>query len=316
MSIINSEYRPFPVIMGPTASGKTALALEIARQMDGEIISADSMQIYRGLDIGTAKPSPEERREIAHHLIDIVDMSEKFDVFRFVAEAEKCLSLIRSRGHLPIVAGGTGLYLRALIYGLDPMPSNPALRAEIDRKFDNDEHFPELCSVMEKNDPEDFARFSANRRKLLRAWEVFQLSGQPMVRLQERWKTALPRPDARSFVLVWESAELKQRIKDRCSAMLKAGWIEEAEHFLREGLHQAPTAWQVLGYREIAAFLAGQIKRSDLAERISTATWQFARRQNTWFRTQHPEAIRIHMPSVAAENVIRLITRTDSFSGK
>lgn len=308
MSISSSNHLPFPVIMGPTASGKTALALEIARSMNGEIISADSMQIYRGLDIGTAKPAPEERREITHHLIDIVDVMEKYDVFRFIDEAEKCLSKIRSDGHLPIVAGGSGLYLRALIYGLDPMPSDPVLRAEIDRRFDNDEHFAELGAMMEKADPEDFARFSANRRKLLRAWEVFQLSGQPMVRLQERWKNTPPRPDARSFVLVWDPAVLKQRIKERCHAMLKAGWIEEAEHFLHAGLDQAPTAWQVLGYREIAAYLAGKISRSDLPERISTATWQFARRQNTWFRTQHPEALRIPMPSPAAETIIRKIT--------
>ena len=294
--------------MGPTASGKTALALEIARRMDGEIISADSMQIYRGLDIGTAKPSPEERREIPHHLIDIVEMTEKYDVFRFVDEAEKCLLKIRSGGHLPIVAGGSGLYLRALLYGLDPMPSDRDLRMEIDRKFDNDEHFPDLCAMMEKADPEDLARFAANRRKLLRAWEVFQLSGQPLVRLQERWKNSPPRPDARSFVLVWEPAVLKQRIKERCHAMLKAGWIEEAEHFLHAGLNQAPTAWQVLGYREIAAYLDGTVNRGDLPERIATATWQFARRQNTWFRTQHPEAIRIPMPSPAAETIIRTIS--------
>ena len=294
--------------MGPTASGKTALALEIARTMDGEIISADSMQIYRGLDIGTAKPTREERSEIPHHLIDIVDMSEKYDVFRFVDDAEKCLLKIRSGGHLPIVAGGSGLYLRALLYGLDPMPSDPALRKEIDRQFDNDEHFPELCAMMEKADPEDLARFASNRRKLLRSWEVFQLSGQPMVRLQERWKNTPPRPDARSFVLVWEPAVLKQRIKERCCTMLKAGWIEEAEHFLHAGLNQAPTAWQVLGYREIAAYLAGTISRGDLPDRIATATWQFARRQNTWFRTQHPEAHRIPMPSHAAETIIRKIT--------
>ena len=312
MSISRSKPLPFPVIMGPTASGKTALALEIARRVDGEIISADSMQIYRGLDIGTAKPSPEERREIPHHLIDIVEMTEKYDVFRFVAEAEKCLAEIRSHGHLPIVAGGSGLYLRALLYGLDPMPSDPVLRAEIDRRFDNDAHFPELAALMEKADPEDLARFASNRRKLLRAWEVFQLSGQPMVRLQERWKNTPPRSDARSFVLVWDPAVLKQRIMDRCRAMLKAGWIEEAEHFLGAGLGQAPTAWQVLGYREIAAYLDGTVTRADLPGRIATATWQFARRQNTWFRTQHPEAVRIPMPSPAAEIILRTITETAS----
>lgn len=294
----------FPVIMGPTASGKSALALEIAARLDGEIISADSMQVYRCLDIGTAKPTREERRQIPHHLIDVADISEKYDVFRFTAEAEKWISDIRERGKFPVVAGGTGLYLRALLYGLDPMPADAALRAELDRRYDNAEHFPELCAVMEKEDPEDHLKFSSNRRKLLRAREVFLLSGQPMVRLQERWKRTPPRTDAVSFTLVWEPEDLKRRITRRCHEMLEAGWIEEAEYFLKSGLHDSPTAWQVLGYKEIAAYLEGRISRSELPDRIITATWQFARRQNTWFRTQHPEAVRILMPSNAVDTVL------------
>ena len=305
MSASNHNGGRFPVIMGPTASGKSALALEIAARLDGEIISADSMQVYRCLDIGTAKPTAEERRRIPHHLIDIADISEKYDVFRFVAEAEKWIADIRAREKTPVVAGGTGLYLRALIYGLDPMPADAALRAELDRKFDNEEHYGELCALMEKEDPEDHLKFSSNRRKLLRAREVFLLSGQPMVRLQERWKQAPPRPDAVSFTLVWDPEELKRRIARRCHEMLAAGWIEEADHFLRSGLHDSPTAWQVLGYKEIAAYLKGRISRSELPDRIITATWQFARRQNTWFRTQHPEAVRIPMPSNAVDTVLR-----------
>ncbi len=304
MSASNHKGNRFPVIMGPTASGKSVLALKIAECMDGEIVSADSMQIYRCLDIGTAKPTPEERRRIPHHLIDVADISEKYDVFRFAAEAEKWIADIRSRGKMPVVAGGTGLYLRALLYGLDPIPADAALRAELDRKYDNEEHYGELCAVMEKEDPEDFRKFSSNRRKLLRAREVFLLSGQPMVRLQERWKQTPPRSDAVSFTLVWDPKELKLRIARRCREMLESGWIEEAERFRRSGLHDSPTAWQVLGYKEIAAYLDGRVSRSELPERIITATWQFARRQNTWFRTQHPEAVRIPMPSNAADTVL------------
>ncbi|MBO4647617.1 MAG: tRNA (adenosine(37)-N6)-dimethylallyltransferase MiaA [Lentisphaeria bacterium] len=304
MFATNPDARRFPVVMGPTASGKTALALEIAGRADGEIVSADSMQIYRGLDIGTAKPSPEERRSIRHHLIDVADITEKYDVFRFISEAERCIGEIRSAGKLPVVAGGTGLYLRALLYGLDPMPADSALRSELDRKYDNDEHYAELCALMAAEDPEDWQRFGSNRRKLLRAREVFLLSGQPMARLQERWKRTPPRSDAVSFVLVWDNEELKRRIAQRCREMLKNGWIEEAEHFLQDGLHQSPTAWQVLGYRQIAEFLAGRLSRRELPERIATATWQFARRQNTWFRTQHPEAVRLVMPDPDAANRI------------
>ena len=300
-----ANERRFPVIMGPTASGKSALALELAERRNGEIVSADSMQVYRGLDIGTAKPTPEERRRIPHHLIDIADISDKFDVYRFKEEAEKCILDIRSRGKLPVVAGGTGLYLRALLYGLDPMPADPELRKRLDLEFDCDEHYEDLCRLMERDDPEDLARFAPNRRKLLRAREVFLLSGQPMVRLQERWKRTPPRPDASSFVLVWEPAELKRRIVRRCEEMLAAGWIEETEEILRQGLADSPTARQVLGSREIAAYLAGRLTRAELPDKIATSTWQFARRQNTWFRTQHPEAVRIPMPSPAAETILR-----------
>lgn len=298
--------------MGPTASGKSALALALASAFRGEIVSADSMQIYRGLNIGTAKPSPSEQAAVPHHLIDIADITEKYDVFRFLKEAKSCIADIRARQKLPVIAGGTGLYLRALMYGLDPLPADPDLRGELDRKYDNDEHYPELCSLMEQDDPEDFAKFSPNRRKLLRAREVFLLSGQPMCHLQERWKQTPPRPDAGSFVLVWENAELRRRIELRCGEMLRSGWIEEAEHFLKNGLHTAPTAWQVLGYKEIASYLTGQLSRQELPERIVTATWQFARRQNTWFRTQHPEAVRLVMPQTT-DSLIRAVRRHCGF---
>lgn len=312
MSSSKNDPVRFPVIMGPTASGKSALALALASAFNGEIISADSMQIYRGLNIGTAKPSPSEQAAVPHHLIDIADITEKYDVFRFLNEAENCIADIRARKKLPVIAGGTGLYLRALMYGLDPLPADPVLRGELDRKYDNDEHYPELCTLMEQEDPEDFAKFSMNRRKLLRAREVFLLSGQPMSRLQDRWKKIPARPDACSFVLVWENAELRRRIELRCGEMLRSGWIEEAEHFLKNGLHTAPTAWQVLGYKEIASYLKGELSRRELPERIATATWQFARRQNTWFRTQHPEAVRLALPQTA-DNLMGIVRRHCGF---
>ena len=312
MSSSKTDLPRFPVIMGPTASGKSALALALASAFRGEIVSADSMQIYRGLNIGTAKPLPSEQAAVPHHLVDIADITEKYDVFRFLKEAESCVSDIRARKKLPVIAGGTGLYLRALMYGLDPLPADPVLRGELDRKYDNDEHYQELCSLMEQDNPEDFAKFSSNRRKLLRAREVFLLSGQPMCRLQERWKQTPPRPDACSFVLVWENAELRRRIELRCGEMLRSGWIEEAEHFLKNGLHSAPTAWQVLGYKEIASYLTGQLSRQELPERIVTATWQFARRQNTWFRTQHPEAVRLAMPQTT-DSLIQAVRRHCGF---
>lgn len=283
-----------PVIMGPTASGKSALALLLAERFHGEIVSADSMQFYRGLDIGTAKPTPEERARVPHHLLDTMDLSEKSDIFRFRDAAEAAVVSIRARGRHPVLCGGSGLYLRAFLYGLDELPARAELRAELDAKYDNGEHFPELAAVMEKECPDDFARFSRHRRKLIRAREVFLLSGKQLSELQRHSRTA--RPDFRSFVLQWDRDELKKRIFLRTEEMLASGWIEEAERLIAHGLLASPTAWQALGYAQIGEYLAGRMSRADLAGRIATATWQFARRQQTWFAHQHPEAETITMP--------------------
>ena len=299
-----NDFPRFPLIMGATASGKTGLAVRLALRFGGEVISADSMQVYRGLVIGTAKPTEKERCGIRHHLMDVADLHEKYDVFRFRSDAEKLIAELRGAGRLPIVAGGTGLYLRALLYGLDDLPADAELRKKLDEAYDNDAHFPDLQAIMREKAPLDHAKFMSHRRKLIRAYEVFLLTGRQMTELQRRWKNAPCRRDAYSFVLEWDHAALRERIRVRCGAMLASGWIEEAESLMRKGLHDSPTAWQALGYRQIAAYLNGEIKRGELQERITTATWQFARRQNTWFRTQHPEAIRIRMPDPDAEAVV------------
>lgn len=290
---------PFPVIMGPTASGKSALALELARRYNGEIISADSMQVYRGLDLGTAKPAPEERREIPHHLIDILEIGERADLFTFRDRAEELIADIRSRGRLPILAGGTGLYLRAVVYGLDNMPADTGLRKKLNEEFDHEPGFEKLKAVMREKAPDDFEKWHQHRRRLLRAYEVFLLTGKSFTSLQKTWKSAGPRKDAAQFVLQWDRGLLKQRIRERCIQMLNSGWIEETERLAKQGLFSAPTAWQALGYPLIGEYLEGRIPGTELAERISTATWQFARRQLTWFRGQHKEAFSIEMPQPA-----------------
>jgi len=232
------------VIMGATASGKSSLALLLARNFSGEIISADSMQFYRGLEIGVAKPTSSERAEIQHHLLDTMDISEKSDIFRFCNDAQRVIAEIRGRAHLPIVVGGSGLYLHALIYGLDPLPAKQELRDELDAKYDNEEHFPELVEYMKQHCPQDCARFSMHRRKLIRACEVYQLSGKQMSDLQSDKKNAPPCPDVRSFVLCWDRDVLKQRIRQRAEEMLNSGWIEEARTMIAQGLLNSPTAWQ------------------------------------------------------------------------
>ncbi|MBR3507012.1 MAG: tRNA (adenosine(37)-N6)-dimethylallyltransferase MiaA [Lentisphaeria bacterium] len=277
-----------PVIMGPTAAGKSELAFALARECGGEIVSADSMQFYRGLDIGTAKPTAEERRLVPHHLIDSMDISEKSDVFRFRTDALRIIGEIRSRGHLPVVAGGSGLYLHALVYGLDVLPAKQSLRDELDAAYDNEEHFPELAAIMERECPFDFRRFHPHRRKLIRAREVFLLSGKQISELQSGGFT--PDPAFAQFVLVRERTDLVNRIRRRAARMLESGWIEEAKEMLAKGLLRTPTAWQAIGYAQIGDYLAGKMTREELLESIVIATRQYARRQASWFRSQHKEA--------------------------
>ncbi len=293
---MSSGVRRFPVIMGPTASGKSALALELAGRLGGEIISLDSMQIYRGLDCGTAKPSTEERKRIPHHLIDILEPAERSDLFTIAELAEKAVSEIRSRGKLPIAAGGTGLYVRAFVYGLDNVPADPELRRRLDSEFDSDSGFEKLKVIMEEKSPADYELWKAHRRKLIRAYEVFLLTGGSMAERLRAWKEHGPRADAVQFVLEWPREELRKRIEERCRTMLENGWIEETERLEQQGLFRTPTAWQALGYPIISEYLHGKVPREKLPELISNATWQFARRQMTWFRGQHREAIPLAMP--------------------
>ncbi|MFA7183247.1 MAG: tRNA (adenosine(37)-N6)-dimethylallyltransferase MiaA [Victivallales bacterium] len=285
------------VIMGPTAGGKTALALRLAADFDGEIISADSMQIYKGLDIGTAKPSPQQLEKVPHHLINLYDIEQKLDVYRFVELAESAIKDIRSRGKLPFVVGGTGFYIRALLYGLDTLPGDTKLRDELDAEYDNPEGYEKLKALMRVKDPADFKRWHMHRRKLIRALEVFILTGKSITELQTINKPQLRFPVI-SWSLCWDRDELKRRIAERTDAMLDAGWEKEAEAAIKAGILKTPTAHQALGYKIIGEHLDGKIDFDTMRERIATNTWQLARRQITWFKNQHPEAEHIQMPTV------------------
>ena len=287
-----------PVILGATASGKSSLAFSIAGETDGEIVCCDSMQLYRGLDIGTAKASPEEQKQIPHHLIDILDITQKSDIFQYCDCAEKAVADILSRGKRPVFEGGSGLYIHAFLYGLDPLPADSVIRDELNEKYDNEEHFEELCAIVQQKCPADYAKFYPHRRKIIRAYEVFLLTGKPMTELQSGMENRPPRPGYRQFFLVWDRAELCERIRLRTKQMLQDGWIEEAEHLIRNGLLSTPTAWQALGYSLIAEYLKGKLNRDELEEKIVIATRQYARRQVTWFRHRHPHAEPVLMPLI------------------
>ncbi len=277
------------VISGATASGKSSLAFEAAKRIGGEIISVDSMQLYRDLPIGTAQPSEEEKSIVPHHLTGIYELDERSEVFRFCSEADEAISEVRKKGKIPVLCGGTGMYLKALLYGLDDLPGDRDLRRELDEKYDSDEGEKALHVKMQEVDPEGFARWKDCRRRLIRALEVYLLTGKSIITLQQGRRQVM-RYQTASFVLERESSELKERIAKRAYEMLKSGWIEEAEAAIKKGLFSTPTAHQALGYKQLDGFLRGEFNFDELHEKICTATWQYARRQRTWFRHQHPEA--------------------------
>lgn len=277
------------VIMGPTASGKSALALKWAQKRGGEIVSIDSMQVYRGLEIGTAQPTAEERKMVPHHLVGYMDISERVEVFSFCSLADAAIADITARGKVPILAGGTGLYLRSLLYGLDDLPNDRELRAKLDAEYDSADGEAALHDRMRELDPAALEKFAKCRRRLIRALEVRLITGRSLLELQGVMKPRL-RYEVEAWRLDPSTEVLKEKIARRAHLMLAGGWIDEAKRALDCGLLSTPTAHQALGYRLIAEHLRGDFDRDELEKRIVTATWQFARRQRTWFRHQHPEA--------------------------
>ncbi len=272
-----------PVFLaGPTASGKSAVALALAERLGGEIISVDSMQVYRGLDIGTAKPDAPDRRRVRHHLIDVADLHEPFDAAQFVALAAQAVDDIRQRGKVPVFCGGTGLYFKAYLHGLgEAPPGDPKLRAELEaRPLDN------LLRELETLDPASFARIDRqNPRRVVRALEIIRLTGRALDTVRADWRS---QSKEKVFVLRRDQGDLTQRIHQRVDAMFAAGLIEETRRLLQQGLAANATAMQAIGYRQVVAHLKGELPLEETIELVKRRTRQFARRQMTWFRHQLP----------------------------
>ncbi|MFA4945562.1 MAG: tRNA (adenosine(37)-N6)-dimethylallyltransferase MiaA [Lentisphaeria bacterium] len=284
-------------ILGPTAAGKSALAMELARRWGAEIVSGDSMQVYRGLDIGTAKPTPAERAEVPHHLVDILDPPEPFNAHRFRQFADVARAGIRARGHPLILAGGSGLYVKNWISVATMPPADPLVAQQVWRELEAG-GAAALAAELAASDPELAARLATNPRRLARAVEVLRLTGQSLARLVAAAESATsqgrpPEADWLQIVLLPEPEAHRRWIAVRCRAMLAAGWIEETQRLVQQGLLATPTARQALGYAEIARWLEAPAPggTESLAELLATRTWQFARRQRTWFRHQHPGAV-------------------------
>jgi tRNA dimethylallyltransferase len=274
-------------IVGPTASGKSALALKLAESLGGEIVSADSMQIYRGFDIGTGKPSPAERAQVVHHLLDVAEPLESWDAARWADEATRAIAAIAARGRIPIVCGGTFLWVRALIYGLVEAPrGDEELRAR-HRALAEAEGRAALHGRLAQVDPPSAARLAPNDFvRVSRALEVFELTGTPLSQLHAAHGFRAPRMAARLVGVQRERSEQDELIARRVHAMLEAGWTDEVRQLIARGAGEA-RAMQSVGYRQIfEALSAGAAPDADA---IVRATRVFARRQRTWLRDQPVE---------------------------
>lgn len=275
------------VLVGPTATGKSALAMALAEELGGEIINADALQVYRGFDIGTAKPTAEERRRVPHHLVDILEPHQRYSAGEFARRAREAVAGIRARGRRPIVVGGSGLYLRALLQGISPVPrGEPELRRELRRRLE-EEGPAALKAELARLDPVTAERLPAgDTQRILRALEVAQSSGKPL----SAWIEAQPfgrKPlSARTFGLTLRREVLYDRIADRARRMVERGWIEEVAGLLDRGLDPRLPAFQAIGYRQLSRHARGEISLEQALADIVTATRRFAKRQMTWFRKE------------------------------
>lgn len=265
------------------------------------------MQVYRGLDLGTAKPTADQRRRVTHHLIDIVDITEPFDAARYLQCASEAIEIVRARGHLPILCGGTGLYFKALIHGVgNAPPPDRVLRAELEST-----PLPRLLDELAKRDPKTFENIDRhNRRRVVRALEVVILTGKSFSEQRALWPIGRPLPpmpvEAPLFGIKREPGDLKARISARTEQMFANGLVEETRRLLGMGLADNKTAMQALGYRQVAEYLRGERSLEETIALVKVRTWQFARRQMTWFKHQLPV---VWVPVGADEPPAHIATR-------
>lgn len=279
----------FPLIAGPTAGGKSDLAVEVARLLGergsaGEVVTADSVQIYRGLDIGSAKPMAEEQRGVPHHLINIVEPTEVFTLADWLAAAERSIAEIKLRGHTPVMAGGTHLYIKAFLEGLFEGPEpDPALREEL-----RELGLSSLRAELERVDPAAAVRIHPNdERRTIRALEVFRQTGRPISDLQGQWDSgASRRRDCVLIGLDWPAEVLSRRINARVKAMMERGLLEEVRGLWSAGM-LGPQAREALGYKQLIQHLEGTLDLDGAVELIKKETRRFAKNQRTWLRRMH-----------------------------
>lgn len=274
------------VIVGPTASGKTRMAVELAQRHNGEVISADSMQIYRTMDIGTAKPTKEEMGGIPHHMIDVADPEEDFSVARYVEMAARCVDDVLARGKLPIVAGGTGLYIDSLLSGRTFAPFSPdsALRGELEREL-AEKGGQAMLESLSQVDPEAAQRLHPNdHKRIVRALEVYRSTGKTITQHNRETQAIPPRYNALTIGLAFQDRQaMWRRIDQRVDEMVAAGLEDEVRRLLTSGISPKCTAMQAIGYKEFTQALSGEMTWQEAADVVKLRSRQYAKRQLTWF---------------------------------
>jgi tRNA dimethylallyltransferase len=270
------------VICGATATGKSDLAVTLAQHLNAEIINADSMQLYRGMDIGTAKITMEERKGIAHHMLDLLDVHQDANVAWYQEKARDLISEIHGRKKDVIIVGGTGLYIKAILDELNFPDTDPVVRAELELEFATKGIAP-LFERLEKLDPAAaLAIDKANSRRVIRALEVIKITGKPFTANLPREESSRY-PFAQQFGLVMDRDTLSERISTRVDRMWEQGLVEEAQGLLQAGIMQGTTAQRALGYAQVIAQIEGKVSQEEAQEETKRATRQYARRQETWF---------------------------------
>lgn len=272
-------------LTGPTAGGKTEIGIALAERLRAEIVSLDSMALYRGMNIGTAKPTPEQRAAVPHHLVDIVEPHEEFSLAQYVEAAEARVTEIRARGCEVLFVGGTPLYLKALLRGIFEGPAaDPALREQLNAE--ECQQAGTLHRRLTQVDPQAASRLHPNdTRRLVRALEVFEKTGTPISEWQKQFDRGLPPDQCRVFLLDWPRDLLYRRVNSRVEIMFEEGLVEEVASLMARDLPLSKTAAQAVGYREVIEHLAGGPDLAETIELVKTHTRQFAKRQWTWFRS-------------------------------
>lgn len=274
------------VIAGPTASGKTALSIELAKKINGEIISSDSMQIYQDMNIGTAKVTPEEMQGIQHYLIDFVSPNERYSVSDFKKDSEKAIQTILAKGKVPIIAGGTGLYIDSLIYGIEypEMKFDEEYRNALMEQAQTEEGLSKLYLQASKIDEEAIQNISPNdKKRIIRILEVFKATGKNKTEQEKLSRKNGVKYDFQVFAIDMEREKLYERINKRVDSMFEQGLVQEVKS-LREKYNCFPTAMQGLGYKEVVDYLEGKYSYEEMVDKIKQETRHYAKRQLTWFR--------------------------------